>query len=469
MTPRRRAGQLALALLLGAVVTGPGPASFAASSISSSAAASATPLTGADQASSGLRLSNALQPGVLLGGTSSGSLAATVPAPCDPSASRYRLDVVSVLAADPAGQAATEAWAGRTLIGPATAGLPGPLDVTTAGSWQQLADEAGLALVPGTWTLALRCTDDVGARVLDEFLGDTVRFTTPTSWVVDEAVAAPTASTPGPGVVDPAPTGEPAVADRTFSATLAVLTSAPAAGAPVTLQGRVVGDGTAAPAGSCEFLDGATAVATAPVDPDGACQVTRSFAAGSHVLLMRFVPASGGAPATSPSVPIDVVLPADATVASAAGTPGELVIRTPYTSDNPLTLGDAVLALDGTSFSAAAPFDRVTIVDTRPGDPGWTASVDRADLTSGGGGVIAALHTGFEGVTVVYLPGEAGRSIEVSDVRANQGSADPQPFAVAAPGGGSGTVEIVGDLVLEQVPTSTPAGTYTTTVVLTVG
>ena len=150
MTPRRRAGQLALALLLGAVVTGPGPASFAASSISSSAAASATPLTGADQASSGLRLSNALQPGVLLEGTSTGTLAATVTAPCDPSASRYRLDVVSVLAADPADQAATEAWAGRTLIGPATAGLPGPLDVTTAGSWQQLADEAGLALVPGT-------------------------------------------------------------------------------------------------------------------------------------------------------------------------------------------------------------------------------------------------------------------------------------------------------------------------------
>ena len=148
---------------------------------------------------------------------------------------------------------------------------------------------------------------------------------------------------------------------------------------------------------------------------------------------------------------------------------GALVIRTPYTTDNPLTLGDAVLAIDGTSFSAVVPFDRVTIVDTRVGDPGWTASVDRGDLTNGGGGVIAALRTGFEGVTAVYLSGEAVQRIDVSDVRANQGSDDPEPFAVAAPGGGTGAVEIVGDLVLEQVPTSTPAGTYTTTIVFTVG
>ena len=462
MSPRQRRTQLMLVLLLGAVVA-----------VGATTPAVATLGVTAATPRGGLQLSNAADPGVLLTGTNAGSLAASIPTPCGAAASRYRLDVVDVVPTDPADGPSTVAWRSVTLIGPATAGLPGPLDLTTPTSWQQLADGAGLALVPGTYTLALRCTDSTGTQVMDEFIGDTVTFTTATSWRVDDVVAAGTPA-PAPPPTEPslpAPQATTGTADR--STTLTVTSAAPTAGVPVMLLGRVVDPAVDPLAGMCEFLDGTAILATAPLAPDGSCTISRSFAAGSYSLAVRIVPADPAVePSSSPAVTVVVgaaeqaVDPQSVAVEVPAG---QILITTPYTPENPLALGDAVLAFDGSSFSASARFDRVRVVDSRAGNPGWTASVDRNDLTSASGGVIPALRTGFENVTAVYLPGNAIQTVAVNDVPANALSADAEPFAVAAPGAGTGTVEVLGDLVLEGVATSTPPGLYTTTVVFTVG
>lgn len=447
-----------------------------------------------------LALSNADGPGARLTGTNDSVLAAAARQPCDDRATRYRLRVVAATATDPTLQADIDPWVDRTLLGPATAGLPGPLDVTAADTWQGLADAFELQIVPGTYEFALQCTDSTGTQVLEEFQGDTVTFSTPTEWMVNEVPAPPSLVTPGPTTPQPSPTPPPLPpspstptppGDDVATAgpvappgervtTLTVTSAAPTAGALVTLDGRVSdGAGAVALDGSCDYVDGSTVLATVPLMADGSCSTSRSFAAGTHDLFLQFVPEAASVPGSDSPVVTVTVLAADG--GDAAAEPldpqavqvvvpvGQIVISTPYTPDSPLSLGAATLNLEGTAFSASARFDTVTVIDSRAGNPGWTASIDREDFSNGAGGVIPALNSGFENVAAVYLPGNAIQALTVSDVPANALSADPEPIAVAAPGAGTGAVDIVGDLVLRGVPTSTPPGLYTATVVFTVG
>ncbi len=149
---------------------------------------------------------------------------------------------------------------------------------------------------------------------------------------------------------------------------------------------------------------------------------------------------------------------------------GTLTIFTPYTPANPLNLGTASLSADGKSFSASALFDGVTITDTRAGNPGWAASLARADFVNATGDTIAAKLSGFENVAPRYTAGNAIQSITVNDLPADSASfiAGPMSFAKAAPGAGTGTVDVTANFVLKNVPTSTKAGLYTTTVTFTV-
>lgn len=254
------------------------------------------------------------------------------------------------------------------------------------------------------------------------------------------------------------------------STTLAVSPATGPAYQNVTLTGTVANTvaGGATPTGNCTFFDGAAQIGQAPVGAGGTCAITSSsFASGAHSFKVvfagvGFVSSEGQATATYDAVgdeqTIVVTVPQ-----------GAITIFTPYTPANPLNLGEMVLAANGSSYSASAAFDKVTITDTRAGNPGWAASLLRSDFI-GAGGSIPAKYSGFEAVTPEYVAGNAITSIGTSDIAANDPAYAPgaKVFASAVAGQGTGTVSVKGNFVLEGVPTSTQPGLYTTTVTFTV-
>jgi len=244
----------------------------------------------------------------------------------------------------------------------------------------------------------------------------------------------------------------------------------------VTLTGTVSNTTSASviPVGSCAFLDGAATVGTSPVDASGVCTLTSaSFASGAHSFRAVFTPTDSLLfnSSTSNIVAASYIAVGDEQTIIVTVPAGAITIFTPYTPTQPLNMGDMVLAADGSSFSATAPFREVRVTDTRSGNPGWTASLTRADFT-GAGGSIPAKYSGFENVAPVYLAGNAiqANDVAVTDIPANDPgyTAGPKPFATTAAGNGTGTVDIIADFVLEGVPTSTQAGLYTATVTFTV-
>lgn len=263
------------------------------------------------------------------------------------------------------------------------------------------------------------------------------------------------------------------------AATSTSLTVAPLSGAAyqnVTFSGAVANTATASvvPTGSVELYDGVQKVATVPCDAAGAYTYTAAtFGAGDHSFKAKFVPAGNFTTSESAVVAATYDAPTatpDEQTIVVTVPAGNLSIFTPYTPANPLDLGEMVLAANGSSYSASAPFNKVTVTDTRAGNPGWTASLLRADFVGANpADTIPAKFSGFEGVQAQYLANNAITNIAVNDVPAGTAVSGPAAFATAAAGQGTGSVDVVGNFVLEGVPTSTKAGLYTTTVTFTVG
>ena len=265
----------------------------------------------------------------------------------------------------------------------------------------------------------------------------------------------------------------------TTTTTLAVSPTSGPANQQVTFSGAVANsvNPAAIPAGVCEFFDSATLLGQSPVDASGDCSfMSTAFSGAGHEFRAAFVPADSslfvGSSSAVVAADYDSVLyePAEGSIVVTVPA-GNLTIFTPYTPASPLNLGEMVLAADGSSFSASAPFNKVSVTDTRSGNPGWSASLARADFVGANpADTIAAAHSGFENVTAGFIPGNAITTLGVFELPANDPSyaPGPQQFARALPGAGTGTVDIVADFVLEEVPTSTKAGSYTTTVTFTV-
>ena len=278
---------------------------------------------------------------------------------------------------------------------------------------------------------------------------------------------------PSTGTTSFAVTAAPASAT---SSALTIAPAAPTAGSPVALNGVVSSADRSRPipVGTCEFLNGTTVLGTAPVSATGTCSISRSFGQGPLSLTLRFVPADPAVFVGSTSTAVVVTVGAgtgqvDPQTIVVNIPVGAIVIQTPYTPTNPLSLGIATLAANGSSYSASAPFDRVKVIDTRAGNPGWTAFIDREDFVADiGTGTIPALNSGFENVRASYIAGNNITSISVNDVPANTLTAGPERFAQALAGAGTGTVDVLGNFVLKNVSTSTPPGDYTATVVFTV-
>jgi hypothetical protein len=263
-----------------------------------------------------------------------------------------------------------------------------------------------------------------------------------------------------------------------------VLTVSPTSGPAyqaVTAQGVVSNASAPAviPVGTCRFLDGAVLLATSPVNGSGVCTFTSStFFGPGHSFTINFVATNPSlfAPSTSNIVTADYAaptfLPDDQTVVVTVPA-GSLTIFTPYTAANPLVMPDLALSPDGSSFGSSVGFDKVTVTDTRAGNPGWAASLTRADFVGpSAADTIPAKYSGFVGVTPAYISGNAIQAPDVvtTDLPANDPgyTSGPHMFAHTAAGNGTGSVDILANFVLSGVPTSTAPGLYTATVTFTI-
>ena len=184
--------------------------------------------------------------------------------------------------------------------------------------------------------------------------------------------------------------------------------------------------------------------------------------------------------------------------------PGSLTISTPYTPTNPFVLPAMTLSPDGTYLETSAPFpassnpssQQIVVSSSLAGDPGWTMSVSATNLTDGGGGVISDAGLGLTGgqlLGATCAPGPASfyqtcshsstfpGSISFTDEPAHNPS--PQDTdtnsGLSASGGNSGVYQFattpagIGTAVMSGTltllaPTSSPAGTYTGTITLSV-
>ncbi|HUB37487.1 MAG TPA: hypothetical protein VMA72_01405 [Streptosporangiaceae bacterium] len=181
---------------------------------------------------------------------------------------------------------------------------------------------------------------------------------------------------------------------------------------------------------------------------------------------------------------------------------GVLSISTPYTASEPLDLGTLALNPSGTFFSASAPldpdssdvpsagggpadpaFNGITVVDTQVSNLPWTITAWASDLGDGGDSslsLISGEDVGLTDLTVVPVP---DGSVTAGDLTFFDQPAAHPPVGPADTGslglGGQvahvivtdagqaeGTIGINGTITV-NAPTSTEAGTFGGTIVLT--
>lgn len=175
----------------------------------------------------------------------------TAPAACDARATRHLAHIVAVTSERASDAAAARKWVGDNLYGTASAGLPGPLTLRSNGSWQQLADAYGQKLVAGTYTIELRCQDNLAQTIYQRWTGD-VTFTSPTSWrgyVAKGGAAAAGSRKPSAATTASAPAASRS-STTTASSTPTPGSSAPSSGASssvVSPSGAAIAPGSASP------------------------------------------------------------------------------------------------------------------------------------------------------------------------------------------------------------------------------
>ncbi|MEU1230839.1 Ig-like domain-containing protein [Streptomyces sp. NPDC005828] len=265
-----------------------------------------------------------------------------------------------------------------------------------------------------------------------------------------------------------------AAATRTSTA----LAVSPASGtpqySPVTLTGTVTPAGAA---GSLKFTDTVggttTPLGTVPVSNGSAVLTTSSLAAGAHSFTAVFVPADPARYTASDSNAIPYTVGAFTGVTSSETitttvNAGALVISV----DNPqVTLPSPVLNGDGDLLTTAGALSPVTLTDTRAGNPGWTVSGQVTDFTDGAAHTINGQNLGWSPKVVDKAPAQTvtpGSAVPAAKGAASgdTGTAGLKSARTLANGTGLGTAHVGADLAL-NAPTSTTAGTYTTTLTLT--
>jgi len=231
-------------------------------------------------------------------------------------------------------------------------------------------------------------------------------------------------------------------------------------------------------AGSIAFMDGGTTLGTVAVANGSAAFNTTSLALGAHSLTASFVPTnttafSGSASQAVPFTVTKYVPPTTTETITTTVDAGSLNISVPT---GQVSLPDPALNSNGTLFTTSGSLETVTVTDNRAGNPGWTASgLATAFSQTGGAGQISAENlgwtpgqpTGSAGQTLTIGPAVApANGVPASD-NGTAGLSQSRTLVSAASGAGLGTAKIGASLAL-NVPTTTTAGTYQSTLTLTV-
>jgi hypothetical protein len=145
------------------------------------------------------------------------------------------------------------------------------------------------------------------------------------------------------------------------------------------------------------------------------------------------------------------------------------------------------LSPDGTYFESSAPFpatanptsQQIVVTSSLAPAYGWTLSVSATDLSDGGGGSISSTGLGLTNGALLDPgpgPGTYPGNITFTPIPAHNPSAldpdtnaglNPLPQVWATSSAADGSAVMDGTLTL-LAPTSTPAGTYTGTISLSV-
>lgn len=255
---------------------------------------------------------------------------------------------------------------------------------------------------------------------------------------------------------------------------------------PVTLTATVTPTGTA---GAVHFFDGSTDLGAGTYTvATGVATFAATLSEGPHALTATFTPSAAG---FNPSTSLNVAYTVAAFGSTSSGVTitaqdntdpfaGSLVLSVASTNVNltqiPVTdpNGHPVQATDPTGHRHAWVFTGnlagVSVNDTRPSQQGWTLNGQAGNFVNGGNTVTSsdlgwtpALATGSdaEGVVTAGTAQDSMLKTATSD-----GLHTSRVFAQAAPGNGLGTENLSTGLEL-RIPDTSPTGTYTSTLTLT--
>ena len=271
--------------------------------------------------------------------------------------------------------------------------------------------------------------------------------------------------------------------------TLSDFTVSPVDGAAftqlVTLSVAVSAD-QGSPVGKVEFYDNGAKVGEVTSAVGGVWSLTKNgFAAGDHVFSATFV---GTAPYTDSQVDLTNQVAAHYELEGATDEQtvtvdipsGSITITTPYTPDNPLHLGTAVLDPSTSTYHASASFGNpddpaafdfggIKITDTRAGNLGFTAKVQSGDFSNGTDS-FGGDHAGLWDLYAFQVPGNALQHTDVTTYNTlpqAPGLGTAQVFATYPSGLATGTAQLYGTFGVAGVPSSVSMGTYTATVIFT--
>jgi len=297
------------------------------------------------------------------------------------------------------------------------------------------------------------CRDTAGASL--GYFATTITYTGTTS--ADSAYA----------IVSPAYT-----AGGTQAAATTTTLSAALSGADVVLTAAVA----PAAAGTVTFKEGATTLGTAAVAAGSASYTVSAPAQGSHAYTADFAPTDTAAYLASQGT-ASLTLGLDATtgqlvltVPAAPVVDGSLVFTVPFNTPVALT-GDR--AADNSRITATGAFPTVTVTDTRRDGllAGWEVNAQASEFT-GTAGTIGAKYLGWTPATPTLTPdvvsgplmAQAGPAV-ASNLDSGSGLALSALLGKSTANGRGATV--LGAALNLAIPATSPAGTYTSTVTVT--
>ena len=293
-----------------------------------------------------------------------------------------------------------------------------------------------------------------------------------------------------------ASTSAPQTVTVSQAGTTITLTENPASGA--TTADSVTLTGTLSPnaaTGTCDFQDNGTSLGTSTVS-GGVCTLSLSnLPAKTYLLVVIFTPTAGGNYSGSNSGPAQSYVVSTFTGVNTTETvvttvvPGSLVISvatdaTNSNAQNLVTLGNPTINAAGDLFTTSGDMIPVVLTDTRAGDPGYSVTGSVSDFvgsanaahkingqdlgwTPKSGGVKSTHVTPTFAAATAPASVEAGVAMPTTGVSGLKGTgAQAAPMATTPSHGGTGTLRVSATLNL-NVPTDTPADTYTATLTVT--